>query len=129
MGLAAPFFAACATRPVMLVGPSHLAKIPSRLLRVDGHIVTPLTDSWVESERFAEAVVEFTRAGDLVIFCSGQGATVMIHRAAELLDDNRYFGGRTLIDLGSMFDPYCGVMSRQVYRTETFRQAMEANIP
>lgn len=120
LGRAGPFFEACRTRRVVLVGPAHLKALD--LFDVAEHVIVPRAVAWRHADRLADEALRVAKDGDLVLFCAGMASNLMIHR---LWPEVR--GRMTLLDLGATLDPYCGVMSRGVFRTPSWPKAMERN--
>jgi hypothetical protein len=108
-GLAAPFFRACRTRRVVLVGPGHLAGLD--LFPVERHIVCPDGTAWREVDRLAAEVMSAHQPDDLVLFAAGHASNLLIHR---LWPDLK--GRATLFDIGASLDPFVGIYSRGEFR-------------
>jgi hypothetical protein len=109
LGRARPFYAACATRRVVIVGPDHMRKLD--LFPVAEHVTIPPAIAWKHTADVCKRVMDVYQPDDLVLFCAGMAANVMIHRLWPELR-----GRATLLDIGAALDPYCGVMSRGVFR-------------
>lgn len=125
-GAAAPFFAACRTRRVIVVGPAHMVRLD--LLDVAVHIPVPKGTAWKLADDLTDEVCSAVgdRGDDpLVLIAAGMGANLIIHRAWP-----RLRGRATLLDIGSTLDPFCGVYSRGPFRDETWqRDTMDRNRP
>lgn len=122
-GKAAPFWRACRTRRVIVVGPQHLA--PLDLFPVAAHIVVPDGTAWKEADRICNEVRAQVLTDDLVLFAAGMASNLMIHR---LWPDLR--GRATLYDIGAALDPYVGVFSRGSFREPGWREnVMPRNLP
>ena len=123
-GRAAPFWAACRTRRVILVGPAHLTHLT--LFDVAQHITVPDATACKQIDRICEEVRAALRGEDeLVLVAAGMATNVMIHR---LWPECR--GKATLYDIGAALDPYCGVYSRGSFREPGWKEAvMPRNIP
>lgn len=122
-GRAAPFWAACATRRVVLVGPEHMADLD--LLPVAEHIVVPDAVAWRHVDRTCDEVRAAVQPDDLVLFAAGMASNVMIWRLWPELR-----GRATLYDIGAALDPYCGVFSRGSFRESGWREhVMPRNVP
>lgn len=92
-------------RYIVLVGPVHLANF-----FVNGvHIIIPNQNCWLEYENIRQQI-EFHIEGvnNAVVLLA---ASMM---AEVLLDDFSDYH-HTFIDIGSVFDPYCGVKSRRYH--------------
>ena len=123
-GRAAPFWEACRTRRVILVGPKHLAGLD--IFPVAQHIPVPDATAWKHIDRICDEVRTALEGKDeLVLFAAGMAANVMIWR---LWPECR--GKATLYDIGAALDPYCGVLSRGSFREKNWKaRVMPRNIP
>lgn len=122
-GYAATFFRACRTRRVVLVGPEHLER--QRLFDVAVHVRVPLGTAWKHTTRLCEDIRAAHEPDDLVLFASGMASNVMIWRLWPEMK-----GRVTLMDVGAVLDPYCGVWSRGTHNSEHWkRDIMPRNIP
>jgi len=92
------------TRDVVLVGPQHLKKLdlfPFRFIEI------PSKNCWLEYESILEEIKKEIWHDTVVLFCASMMANVLI-------DD--LHGHCTLIDAGSLFDPYVGIFSRSHHK-------------
>ena len=94
-------------RPFVVVGPERLRK----LTFVTKFIPIPLRNCWAIVDRI-EAQLLNVASGSVISFSAGGMAKVLIHRLAPILGQHSW-----LIDFGSLWDPYCGVKSRQYHKT------------
>jgi hypothetical protein len=123
IGKARPFFQACATRRVVVVGPRHLGALT--LFPVAEHIVVPPSDAWKHVARLSAEVLDVLEDDDLVLFAAGMATNLMIHRLWPLVR-----GRMTLLDMGAILDPYAGVLSRGVFRAPDWQaDVMPRNLP
>lgn len=123
LGKAAPFFAACRTRRVVLVGPAHLAALD--LFPVAEHVRVPDAVAWQHTDRLCAEILTVVRPHDLVLICAGMAANLIVHRLWPELR-----GRATLLDMGATLDPYVGVFSRGVFREPGWREnVMPRNVP
>jgi hypothetical protein len=100
-----------------VVGPQHL-ETARPALQFDHHLIVPATDCYLQKEQL---IVESARmaaslpVGSVITFSATATANVLID---TLFSD---FGDRLfLIDVGSLWDPYAGVMSRTYMKDDTF---------
>jgi hypothetical protein len=123
-GRARPFWAACRTRRVVLVGPRHMENLT--LFDVADHIVVPEATAWQHIDRICDEVrAALDGKDELVLFAAGMASNVMIHR---LWPECR--GKATLYDIGAALDPYCGVPSRGSFRENRWMEnVMPRNVP
>jgi hypothetical protein len=93
---------------VVLIGPSHLSSLPF----VDRHIVTPSVNAWDE---YKSLLAQASGLRDCVILVSaGPTGKMLVHDLHELQR------GCTIIDTGSVLDPYCGKRSRKYMQQMKF---------
>ena len=91
-------------RYVIMVGPSHLSKLFDCV-----HITTLYKDCWLQYKSIREQV-EFHVDGAynaVVLFAASMMSEVLIDDFADF--------PHTFIDVGSVFDPFCGVKSRSYH--------------
>ena len=124
IGRASPFFQAARTRSVVLVGPSHLADLPPNVIGSFQHIEVPATDAWREVDDIASRVRELVHPWTLVLFAAGMASNILIHRLWGASARSA-----TLVDVGALLDPYCGVFSRNYQRDLAWqRDTMPRNL-
>jgi hypothetical protein len=99
------FIQALENRYVILVGPPHLANLFDEMVHI---VISPL-NAWLDYESIrAELDFQLDSAPDpVVLLCCGMMAEVLIHDFCEETI--------TMIDTGSVFDPYMGVKSRKYH--------------
>jgi len=97
------FFKILEGRYIILIGPAHLAG----MFEGSVHIVTPSTDCWLQYDGI-KTQLEFHLIKDcVVLLCASMMSEVLIG------DFKNY--KCTMIDCGSLFDPYAGVNSRSYH--------------
>lgn len=100
------FTKAISGRYVVLVGPAHLANLFDNCV----HIVVPSVNCWLEFEQVRQQI-EFHVEGinnAVVLLCASMMSEVLISYFEEY--------PHTMIDCGSVFDPYCNVISRKYHQ-------------
>ena len=104
--LLAPLVKQLWKRPVVIVGPKWLVRLPFAKTLIE--VISK--DCWKDVDAI-ERCLQTTSAGTIVSFSAGPTAKVLIHRLFPVL-------GKTcwLLDFGSVWDPYCGVFSRSYHR-------------
>lgn len=100
------FVEALIDRQANLVGPQRLAKLPF----VHEHVLTPDRDCWLLHKATWLGVKERHKPGDVWVLCAGMSTAVLIYDLVGELED------ATLIDAGSLFDPYVGKVSRVYHK-------------
>lgn len=124
-GTAAPLIEAMRERRVIIVGPAHMQRLNPALLECAALIPVDPSAAWRDVSATCTAVMRVVEHDDLVLLCAGMASNLLIHRLWTLLE-----GVATLYDAGAALDPYCGVFSRKVYRSEEWQQTiMKMNIP
>lgn len=116
-----PFIAALAERGVILVGPKRLGALA--VFPIRAHIETPLFNCHSECERVVEeAAAAIARLGTepVVSISASMSANVIVHRLNALHPE------ATLIDIGSLWEPYVGVANRRYHKKIVERLAAGA---
>lgn len=103
-----PLIHALNERRLMIVGGSHLRDLP--VLQPLTHVKTPLVNAWLSHEQIHMAILAHAPKVDTILFCAGMTAKVLMWQLYPQLKDH------ILLDLGSLFDVYCGVDSRKYAR-------------
>jgi len=110
--------AALSTRKLLLIGPEYMGKLRERL-PIEAHVVVPPRDYFPVMERLIEEAIQSLAAlgpDTVVMGSAGPPAKIILHRLHAHLE-----GKGTLIDTGSLWDPYVGNMNRSgshLIRTE-----------
>jgi len=113
------FFDTTKDKKIIFVGPDYLtaefrlSKFPYSL-----RVSVPDKDCWLQKDKIVERIKdtlslynEKDQEGEIVLFCASMPAKVMIHELYQ------QFGHQhTLIDCGSVFDPYVGKASRSYHK-------------
>jgi hypothetical protein len=122
-GEAGPFWGALARRRVLVVGPEHLTRLP--LFDPVAYVNVPSTDAMDAVDQLSDDVLHTARAihPDVITFSASFAAKVLIWRLWPTLGDHM-----TLLDIGSMYDAYCGVRSRGHAQKVSWDASMAANI-
>lgn len=107
-GQLSPFVDALRSSGWVLVGPDILG-----VMRPDEHIRVPILDAWMDRERvLAECLDAMAANRDRVfVFCASMMSNWLIH-VLWYASDHR----STLIDAGSVFDPWAGRLRRTYQR-------------
>lgn len=119
-----PFVEALRTRQVMTVGPAHLRRSPA--YDAVAFVETPAKDAYRARARLYTEVLREAYQVDTICFSAGPVAKILIYDLYPHLGQTH-----SLIDLGSVFDWYCGVDSRGYMRRmdpETRERLRRANL-
>lgn len=110
-GLLGPFLSALSKRMTTLVGPEHLRRL--EVFKPDHFIEIPSKNCWLEYDRLYEEIeTHLQETKDrVVLFCASAVSEVFIDDLHTLS-----IFRHTLIDIGSLFDPYVGIKSRGYMR-------------
>src|SRR5688572_16855890 len=100
------FIHAIEGRYIIVVGPPHLAGFFSYGV----HIVIPSVDCWLSYQEVKQQI-EFHIDG-----CVNAVVLLAASMMSEVLIDDFSEFNHTFIDIGSVLDPYCGIMSRRYHR-------------
>ncbi len=98
------FMEALQDRYVILVGPWHLRNLEF----LNWFIQVPTRNAWLEYDRIKKEIETHITVGNVIIYACGMMAPVLIH--------DLYREDITQIDVGAVFDPYCGVHSRLYHK-------------
>lgn len=101
-GVLERFFHALEGRYIILVGPPHLAGLFDCV-----HIVIPPVNCWLYYENIKEQLAFHLKIDAVVLFCASMMTEVLI---SDFKDYDC-----TMIDCGSVFDPYVKVKSRKYH--------------
>jgi hypothetical protein len=108
-----PFIDAITQAPLIVVGPAHLRAI-AQALGAAAFVEVPLRDCYLQLDRIhveCEQALRGMPAGTFLSVSAGMPANVLIHRLHDTFGD-RYL----LVDIGSLWDPYVGILSRNYMR-------------
>lgn len=112
------FLDALRHRQLVVVGPPHLQEPLKELLSYREFVQVPLRDAYIYLndivKRILAAIARCTEPPLVSVSC-GMPAEILIHR---IWDRASLF---SMIDMGSVWDPYCGVKSRSYMRTLAVR--------
>lgn len=103
-GMLKPFVDALRKRDVILVGPDFLTPMGWDMIGI------PKRNCYVAADRIEKDMRESSRPGRVFLLCAALTAEALIYRLHGELE------GATMLDVGSVFDPFCGVMSRSYHR-------------
>jgi hypothetical protein len=108
-----PFVHALARGPLIVVGPAHLRAL-AQALGAAAFIEVPARDCYLQLDRIhavCEQALRGMPAGTFLSVSAGMPANVLIHRLHDTFGDRHL-----LVDIGSLWDPYVGVLSRNYMR-------------
>jgi hypothetical protein len=110
------FFEALRERQTILVGPERFGKL-APWIDVSAHVRIPDRNCWEATRETLDGIGALIRAmpGAVVLFAAGMAAKPWI--------DSLFETGATLVDIGSVLDPYTGVDSREYMRRRKVRFA------
>ena len=95
-------------RRIILVGPEYLHEL--KLFQLDNHIIVPEKNCWEAYEDIQDSLFSVkVRDYDIVLFSASMMSKVLI-------DDLWKQGRGVLLDCGSVFDPYCGRLTRKYHK-------------
>jgi hypothetical protein len=105
------FIESLARRRVVLIGPPHLQALT--VFPLADHIPVPPLDAYtVYPALYAHCVRALQRydEGPVVLISAGLSANLLVH------DLHRVFPTRTILDCGSLWDPYVGKVTRKYHK-------------
>lgn len=103
-------------RRVVLVGGAHLQALAELDPLV--HVIVPDVNAWLDKERIAKDILRASfstnplKRAEVILFCAGMTSKVLMWELYPLMHQERV----TMLDMGSVFDMYCGVDSRKYAR-------------
>lgn len=107
-------FEALKERNIILIGNEDLyemaLKIGGSMVDPVMHIIISKVDAWNEFDQTIKRLREIIRKDDVVLYCAGMMSGVMMDQIYSQVGNNV-----TQIDIGSAFDPYCGIKSRSYH--------------
>lgn len=118
-----PFVEALRQRKVLTVGPGHLRHNPA--YAPVAFVETPAKDAYKALARLYHEILREAYQADVICFSAGPAAKILIYDLFPHLGQTH-----SLIDVGSVFDWYCGVNSRRYMRAlddETRKRLVEVN--
>lgn len=120
-GTLRPFIDSLRARNVLYFAPRHLHRlsdsIPSlRVHECDGH------EAYSRIDQLLAAGVSAARKFDVMLFSCGPASKVLVYRL------KRQLPRLTLIDIGSLFDPYFGVYSRTYMKRQDWQKLARLNL-
>jgi len=104
------FFEAIKDREVIMVAPERLKSLYNDM-QFRGFVEVPLVDCWHEKDATLNMINSMPFKDAVILFCAGMPTNVMID---ELYQEH----GKecTFLDMGSVFDPYCGYSTRSYHK-------------
>lgn len=118
-----PFIKTLKEKKVMLIGPPHLADL--KIFKPCIRITVPLPGAQNVIDETVTHIIELERNVDIICFSSGIATNVMMHKIMIEMGDD----APTMLDTGSLWDPYVGVWSRSTYKKEIFQtERMQKNL-
>lgn len=118
-----PVVRALRTRRVLVVGPPHLRHLPPEVFVPAAFVEVPPVDCYLTHERTIGEILRHADGCDVITFSASMATNVMIWKLWPDLHDKA-----TMIDMGAIFDPYCGVNSRKRYRDAENPERIKRNL-
>lgn len=112
-GRIAELMQALMLQPTCIVGPQYLTALRHLYDYTDTvFVTTPLVDAYTDSVSIRAAILEYARVGiRTFVFSAGFAAKIWIDELWPVLGQSI-----TLLDMGSIWDPYCNRFSREESR-------------
>ncbi|MCB0587207.1 MAG: hypothetical protein KDD06_18045 [Phaeodactylibacter sp.] len=104
------FFEVLNEKGFVLVGPAHLSRLTKKW-NITEFIEVPARDCWKYSSDVINQIEKMNPTGKILCFAASMAANVWIDWLYQ-----RYGTTCTLIDAGSVFDPFAGVNQRSFHR-------------
>jgi hypothetical protein len=109
--------------PVIVVGPPWLCKLNDRAFEIERFVAIPRKDCYYKRGAILKQVLEFGQPAFITI-SAGPAAKAWVWQLYRRIGSHS-----TILDLGSLWDVYCGKRSRQYHRSmtkETIRRNLHA---
>jgi len=115
-----PFLSSIKKKKVLIVGPQHMKNI--EIIDPVGFVVVPSSNAMSDRTRILNESIEKIEElkPDVVTVSASFLAKVLVHELHKKYGDTKW-----LLDVGSLWDPFCGVLSRSPYRVEKWTQSEE----
>jgi len=109
------FFDVLRDRNIIIVANEYLSFISDKIynpvnFKKYDHIVISPKDCWLEYKDVLKRLVELIEPDDVILYAASMMSEVLIDDIYHLFGDEV-----TQIDVGSAFDPYCGIKSRSYH--------------
>jgi hypothetical protein len=104
-----PFIHTLSQTPLLVVGPSHLEAV-ARTLRATAFVEVPAENCYLQLDRIhaeCERILLGMPPRTFVSISAGMPANLLVDRLHRTFDEQHL-----LVDIGSLWDPYAGVLSR-----------------
>jgi len=96
--------------PKIVIGPTRLRKLNGPVFKVASFIEIPTRDCWVKHKQIINAVLNFGKPA-IVSITAGPPAKVFAWELYQKIGKHSF-----ILDLGSLWDVYCGKRTRQYMR-------------
>ena len=103
-------FEAINDRGFVMVGPSHLRSMESKF-NITDFVEVPKHNCWLHTDIALSEIRQIDPIGKIVCFAASMAANVWIDRLYQQYGDQC-----TLLDCGSIFDPFVGIPQRSFHR-------------
>lgn len=104
-------FESLVNRNIIFVAPLYLKKI-NKKINYKHFIEIPEKNCWLHSDIVISKLHKIISKNDVVIFCASMAANVWVDKMYHMYNDSI-----TLIDAGSVFDPYVNVDKRGYHKS------------
>ncbi len=120
-----PLVAELRARPIVVVSSDRLRKLEGRVFDLDGFIEVDGRNCWLEYERIRDDILAHARAGGgrVYAFSASMTTNVLIHELYPVLGADNW-----LIDFGSLWDIYAGVVSREGFDRDKLDALIARNL-
>ncbi|KKN49193.1 hypothetical protein LCGC14_0645340 [marine sediment metagenome] len=112
-------------KKVVYVGPSHLRKINMIGIPYEYFVEVPEKNAWLRRDTVTALIKAAVKTinPDVICFSAGPLTKVLIYDLYEL-----YRNSLTMLDIGSLFDPFVGKESRKYMKLKTFKKLHKRNL-
>lgn len=99
--------------PIIVVGPPRLRKLNGPVFKLARFVDIPNRDCYHQKKQILKRVLDFGEPA-IITISAGPPAKIMVYELYRRIGDHS-----TVLDLGSLWDVYCGKRSRQYHKSMT----------
>lgn len=120
-----PLIHALRYKKMIYVGPEHLRKINTVGIPYEYFVQVPEINCWLRRNTITALIKAAVKTikPDIICFSAGLLTPVLIYDLYELYENKL-----TMVDIGSLFDPFVGKKSRKYMKTKQFQSFRKRNL-
>jgi len=106
------FIKSLSEHKVAIIGPDHIRKSG---IKFHHFVSVPKVNCYLKVDGIYKRTLDAAKECSVFLFCASMTSNVLMDRLFDVVGDRI-----SMIDCGSIFDPYSGILSRGIYRSEKF---------